>query len=153
MTLGNNVGRLMKHKEVSYEAVGAACGCPGQTIHLLVKRKSKKSQYAGALADYFGVPLASLVAAEPIPLDPAQRVEEPRAPYHLPKDALAFAEQLAELSPAARRQVIDRAQGYLEGVTDKGGRPRAPLAEPRAGAENERTTTARKRRKSARQSQ
>jgi hypothetical protein len=63
MGLGRNVGKLMKVRDLSYGDVARGIGIADpQSIFALVKRDSKKSQFAGRLAEYFGVSLHRLVA-------------------------------------------------------------------------------------------
>lgn len=65
MALGKNVGRIMKARSLSYGDVARGIGITDtQPIWALVKRDSKKSEFAGRLADYFKVPLARLVAED-----------------------------------------------------------------------------------------
>lgn len=63
VSLGKNVGKLIKARGLSYAEVARALGLEEtQPIWLLVKRGSKKSQFAGPLATYFGVPVDRLLA-------------------------------------------------------------------------------------------
>lgn len=65
MALGKNVGKLVKARRLSYGDVARGIGIEdAQPIWALVKRNSKKSAFAGKLADYFNVPLSRLVAED-----------------------------------------------------------------------------------------
>lgn len=71
MALGKNVGELVRVRGVSYGDVARGIGLEegSQAIWSLVKRDSKKSQFASRLADYFRVPLSRLLAED---FDPAE---------------------------------------------------------------------------------
>jgi hypothetical protein len=63
MGLGQNVGKLMKARGISYGDVARGIEIQDpQAIWVLVKRDSKKSQFASQLADYFKIPLPRLLA-------------------------------------------------------------------------------------------
>jgi hypothetical protein len=63
MGLGQNVGKLMKARGLSYGDVARGIKIEDpQAIWVLVKRDSKKSQFASQLADYFKIPLHRLLA-------------------------------------------------------------------------------------------
>lgn len=64
MTLGENIKVLRDLKDVTFEAIGLAVGTDGQNIFNLVKRKSKKSEFAPKLATYFGVDLVDLMSKD-----------------------------------------------------------------------------------------
>ena len=65
MGLGKNLGALMRDRGLSYGDVARGIDIADpQTIHVLVKRKSKKSAYAIKLAQFLNVPLDRLLAED-----------------------------------------------------------------------------------------
>jgi hypothetical protein len=63
VSLGRNIGKLVKARRLSYGEVARGIGIEdAQPIWALVKRNSKKSDFAGRLATYFGVPVERLIA-------------------------------------------------------------------------------------------
>lgn len=65
MSLGSNVEKLMQARGLNYPDVARGIGIDDtQPIWALVKRKSKKSQFAGKLAEFFKIPLERLMAED-----------------------------------------------------------------------------------------
>lgn len=62
MSLGKNVGALVAARRLSYGDVARAIDTDPQAVWNLVKRKSKRSELAPALAAYFKVPLERLLS-------------------------------------------------------------------------------------------
>lgn len=90
MALGQNIKHLMDRQGSSYPDVATHCGTDPQAIQALVKRDSKKSEYAIGIAEYFGVPVNLLLSGNASQLDmyldmaklhqPAQRLYEDSTP-------------------------------------------------------------------------
>lgn len=85
MSLGKNIGKLVQARRLSYGEVARGIGIEdAQPIWALVKRNSKKSEFAGRLATYFGVPVERLIAddfdieeaATPAKQEPPPPIEE-----------------------------------------------------------------------------
>jgi hypothetical protein len=104
MGLGVNVGKLVKARGVSYGEVARGIGISdAQPIWSLVKRKSRKSDFAGRLADYFKVPLSRLLADD---FDISEaRSDEPPASAPPIEEALAV-KRLRNALPDWRRYVL-----------------------------------------------
>ena len=65
MGLGKNVAKLMKANGLNYGDVARGLKLDDrQAIWSLVKRDSKKSEFAGRLATFFGVPVDRLLAED-----------------------------------------------------------------------------------------
>ena len=65
MALGRNVGALIDARGLSQAEVARAIGMDEQQgLHNLIKRNSKKSEFAPRLAEYFGVRLERLLAED-----------------------------------------------------------------------------------------
>lgn len=63
VSLGKNVGKLIKARRLSYGEVARGIGAENpQAIWTLVKRNSRRSDFAGRLAGFFGVPIERLLA-------------------------------------------------------------------------------------------
>lgn len=85
VSLGKNIGKLVQARRLSYGEVARGIGIEdAQPIWALVKRNSKKSEFAGRLATYFGVPVERLIAddfdieeaATPAKQEPPPPIEE-----------------------------------------------------------------------------
>lgn len=65
MGLGRNIGKLVKARGLSYGELARGIGIEDpQALWALVKRDSKKSDFAGRLAEFFKVPLHRLIAED-----------------------------------------------------------------------------------------
>lgn len=105
MSLGENVGKLIKARRLSYGDVARGIGIENpQTIFTMVKRRSKRSDFAGRLASYFGVPIDRLLAND---FDVAEASETPGQPAEPPpiEEALAV-KRLRNALPDWRRYVL-----------------------------------------------
>lgn len=78
MALGKNVGKMVSARGLSYGDVARGIGLEdgSQAIWSLVKRDSKKSQFASRLADYFRVPLSRLLAEDFDPSEAGERATD-----------------------------------------------------------------------------
>jgi hypothetical protein len=84
MNLGARVGKLIEDKETSQTAVAIALGLPQQNLSALIRRDSKTSEHAAALARHFGVSLEWLLTGGDTPDD------TPEAPSQSPtRDGVA----------------------------------------------------------------
>lgn len=105
MSLGKNVGKLIKARRLSYGDVARAIGADNpQAIWSMVKRNSKRSDFAGPLATYFGVPIERLLADD---FDVTEASETPGRPTEPPpiEEALAI-KRLRNALPDWRRYVL-----------------------------------------------
>lgn len=105
MALGSNIGALIKAKGLSYGDVARGIGIEeSQAIWALVKRNSKKSEFAGRLASFFGVPVERLLASD---FDVQEATATPGAPPAPPpiEEALAI-KRLRNAVPDWRRYVL-----------------------------------------------
>lgn len=97
MALGENVGKLVAARGLSYGDVARGIKLEDpQAIWALVKRKSKKSDYAGKLAEFFKVPLHRLMADD---FDVAE--------VHTPAPAVDYRIEEAEAITRLRRSHPD----------------------------------------------
>lgn len=107
VALGENVGKLMKARGLSNGQVARGAGIADpQTVFALVKRKSKKSDYAGQLAAYFNVPLVRLMADD---FDPAEARILPGAAFEFRIDEAEAMKRLRTARPEWRRYVLSLA--------------------------------------------
>lgn len=119
MALGTNVGKLMAHKRLTNGDVSRGAGIPDpQTVFAMVKRKSKKSDHAAALARFFNVPLDRLMADDFDVAEADAKAEQPPANYEtLTPEARDVALAWMRLTPP-RQQAI-REWVFLESVLAK----------------------------------
>lgn len=103
MGLGANVGKLVKARGLSYGDVAAAVGTDPQAIWNLVKRSSKRSEFAGKLSDYFGVPMSRLMADD-FAVDEAQPSATPRIDVRIEEGEAIV--RLRRAHPDWRRYVL-----------------------------------------------
>jgi hypothetical protein len=103
MSLGENVGKLVKARRVSYGDIARALGdeTDPQAIWSLVKRKSRQSKFAGKLAAYFNVPLERLLADD---FDPNEAMVAP--PLQLKIEEAEALMRLRRAHPHWRRYVL-----------------------------------------------
>jgi hypothetical protein len=105
MGLGKNIAKIIKARSLSYGDVARGIGAENpQAIWSLVKRNSKKSDFAGKLAAYFGVPVDRLIADD---FDVSEASETPGRPTAPPpiEEALAI-KRLRNALPDWRRYVL-----------------------------------------------
>jgi transcriptional regulator with XRE-family HTH domain len=104
VSLGRNIGKLVKARRLSYGEVARGIGIEdAQPIWALVKRNSKKSEFAGRLATYFGVPVERLIADDfDIEEADTPAKQEPPPPI---EEALAI-KRLRNALPDWRRYVL-----------------------------------------------
>lgn len=102
VSLGRNIGKLVKARRLSYGEVARGIGIEdAQPIWALVKRNSKKSEFAGRLASYFGVPVERLIADD-FEIEEAPAAQETPPPI---EEALAI-KRLRSALPDWRRYVL-----------------------------------------------
>ncbi len=105
MSLGKNVGALIKARGVSYGEVARRIGIDDpQSVWALVKRGSKKSAFAQKLADYFRVPIERLLADD---FDPHEAPDELAPhPLKLRIEEAEAVKRLRDSLPDWRRYVL-----------------------------------------------
>lgn len=104
MGLGVNVGKLVKARGLSYGDVARGIGeADPQAIWNLVKRKSRQSKFAPALAAYFRIPLERLHAED---FDPGEAAELAPAPLQLKIEEAEAVVRLRRAHPDWRRYVL-----------------------------------------------
>lgn len=102
VSLGRNIGKLVKARRLSYGEVARGIGIEdAQPIWALVKRNSRKSEFAGRLATYFGVPVERLIADD-FEVEEAAVATQPPPPI---EEALAI-KRLRNALPDWRRYVL-----------------------------------------------
>ncbi len=106
MALGKNVGALRERLGLTYEQVAQAVGTTPQNVANLVSRNSRRSEFAGRLAAFFGFSLRELEsdAFDPHALPKEQlvaRFEAARQPP-LPGQSLFLTDQERDLVLAFR---------------------------------------------------
>jgi hypothetical protein len=121
MALGRNVGRLMVLREIGYAELARAIGLEDkQALWQLVKRDSKKSEFAHKLANYFGVSSESLASDN---FDPSQtrRVEVPVKPSTDAEKLLVLVKAFFDTDEEGRNELVKIATAVAEESEAPGG--------------------------------